>query len=165
MLIFHNYRDPIMRILFLILFVVPLIELYFLIQVGNVIGALPTVLLTIVTAVVGVMLMRSQGLATMQNAQQEMATGNSPQGSMMEGVFIFLGGVFLFFPGLISDSIGLLFLVPFIRRFLIKQSTKGMKSKGHYRYQHDQNTYEGEWQEKDSYKPKELNKDNSNKPL
>lgn len=165
MLIFHNYRDPIMRILFLILFVVPLIELYFLIQVGSVIGALPTVLLTIFTAVVGVMLMRSQGLATMQNAQQEMAAGNSPQGSMMEGVFIFLGGVFLFFPGLISDSIGLLFLVPFIRRFLINQSIKGMKSKGHYRYQHHQNTYEGEWQEKDSYKPKELNKDNSDKPL
>ncbi|MEA1989356.1 MAG: FxsA family protein [Pseudomonadota bacterium] len=137
-----------MRILFLLLFVVPLIELYFLIQLGDVIGALPTVLLTVFTAIVGVMLMRSQGVATMQNAQMEMAAGKSPQGSMLEGVFIFLGGVFLFFPGLISDSIGLLFLVPFIRRFLIKQSVKGMKSSGHYRYQKDNSVYEGEWSEK-----------------
>jgi len=137
-----------MRILFLLLFVVPLIELYFLIQLGDVIGALPTVLLTVFTAIVGVMLMRSQGVATMQNAQMEMAAGKSPQGSMLEGVFIFLGGVFLFFPGLISDSIGLLFLVPFIRRFLIKQSVKGMKSSGHYRYQRDDSVYEGEWSEK-----------------
>ena len=137
-----------MRILFLLLFVVPLIELYFLIQLGDVIGALPTVLLTIFTAVVGVILMRSQGVATMQNAQMEMAAGKSPQGSMLEGVFIFLGGVFLFFPGLISDSIGLLFLVPFIRRFLIKQSVKGMNSSGHYRYQRDDSVYEGEWSEK-----------------
>ena len=137
-----------MRILFLLLFVVPLIELYFLIQLGDVIGALPTVLLTVFTAVVGVLLMRSQGVATMQNAQMEMAAGKSPQVSMLEGVFIFLGGVFLFFPGLISDSIGLLFLVPFIRRFLIKQSVKGMKSSGYYRYQRDDSVYEGEWTEK-----------------
>ncbi|BCN93987.1 membrane protein [Thiomicrorhabdus immobilis] len=137
-----------MRILFLLLFVVPLIELYFLIQVGNVIGALPTVLLTIFTAVLGVFLMRSQGIATLQNAQMEMAAGKSPQTSMLEGVFIFLGGVFLFFPGLISDSIGLLFLVPFIRRFLIKQSVKGMQSSGRYRYQTRDSVYEGEWSEK-----------------
>ncbi|HHS99524.1 MAG TPA: FxsA family protein, partial [Thiomicrospira sp.] len=120
-----------MRILFLLLFVVPLIELYFLIQLGDVIGALPTVLLTIFTAILGVILMRSQGLATLQNAQIEMAAGKSPQTSMLEGVFIFLGGMFLFFPGLISDTIGFLFLIPFVRRFLIKHSLKGFQSQGH----------------------------------
>jgi len=141
-----------MRILFLILFIVPLIELYFLIQLGDVIGALPTVLLTIFTAVFGVMLMRSQGVATIQNAQREMSEGKSPQASMLEGVFIFLGGVFLFFPGLISDSIGFLFLIPFIRRFLIKQSVQGMQTKGRFRYQKEQSVYEGEWSEKE-HKP------------
>lgn len=139
-----------MRIFFLVLFVIPLIELYFLIQLGDVIGALPTVLLTVLTAVVGVALMRSQGLATMQNAQVEMASGHSLQASMFEGVFIFLGGVFLFFPGLITDFIGLLFLVPFVRRFLITQSVKGMSAKGHYRYQRDNQVFEGEWEEKSS---------------
>lgn len=147
-----------MRILFLLLFVVPLIELYFLIQLGNVIGALPTILLTVFTAVLGVFLMRSQGLATMQNAQIEMAAGKSPQSSMLEGVFIFIGGVFLFFPGLVSDAIGLLFLVPFIRRFLIKQSIKGMQTSGRNRYQHQESVYEGEWAEKEP-KPNKVLKD------
>ncbi|MDX1353534.1 MAG: FxsA family protein [Thiomicrorhabdus sp.] len=148
-----------MRILFLLLFVVPLIELYFLIQLGNVIGALPTVLLTIFTAIFGIVLMRSQGVATLQTAQLEMAAGKSPQSSMFEGVFIFLGGVFLFFPGLISDSIGLLFLVPFVRRFLIKQSMKGMQSQGHFRYQKGDSVYEGEWAEKPQQPPKSLEND------
>lgn len=148
-----------MRILFLLLFVVPLIELYFLIQLGNVIGALPTVLLTIFTAIFGIALMRSQGLATLQNAQIEMATGKSPQSSMLEGVFIFLGGVFLFFPGLISDSIGLLFLVPFVRRFLINQSMKGMQTQGRFRYQKNDSVYEGEWAEKPQQPPKTLEND------
>ncbi|HHS99443.1 MAG TPA: FxsA family protein, partial [Thiomicrospira sp.] len=111
-------------------------------------GALPTVLLTIFTAILGVILMRSQGLATLQNAQIEMAAGKSPQTSMLEGVFIFLGGMFLFFPGLISDTIGFLFLIPFVRRFLIKHSLKGFQSQGHYRYQRDDSVYEGEWSEK-----------------
>ncbi|WP_040727862.1 FxsA family protein [Thiomicrorhabdus sp. Kp2] len=148
-----------MRILFLLLFVVPLIELYFLIQLGNVIGALPTVLLTIFTAILGIALMRSQGLATLQNAQIEMATGKSPQSSMLEGVFIFLGGVFLFFPGLISDSIGLLFLVPFVRRFLINQSMRGMQTQGRFRYQKGDSVYEGEWAEKQQQPPKSLEHD------
>lgn len=150
-----------MRILFLVLFIIPLIELYLLIQVGGVIGALPTILLTIATGVVGVVLMRSQGLATMQRAQQEMASGHSPEISMFEGVFIFVGGVFFFFPGLISDFIGLLFLVPFVRQFLIKQSVKGMEVKGHYRYQHDNQVFEGEWEEKAAEKPKAIDSDNT----
>ncbi|WP_029408121.1 FxsA family protein [Thiomicrorhabdus sp. Milos-T2] len=148
-----------MRILFLLLFVVPLIELYFLIQVGNVIGALPTILLTIFTAVLGVFLIRSQGMATLQNAQLEMAAGKSPQGSMLEGVFIFFGGVFLFFPGLITDSIGLLFLVPLIRRFLIKQTLKGMQTSSRYRYQSEESVYEGEWAEKPEQPAKAIKKD------
>jgi len=145
-----------MRIFFLVLFIVPLIELYFLIQLGDVIGAMPTVLLTILTAVVGVALMRSQGLATVQSAQQQMAVGESPQSAMLEGVFIFLGGVFLFFPGLISDSIGLVFLIPFVRRFLINQSVKGMKAKGHYRYQNRDSVFEGEWSEKPDKNPRQV---------
>lgn len=148
-----------MRILFLLLFVVPLIELYFLIQLGSVIGALPTVLLTIFTAIAGIALMRSQGLATLQNAQLEMAAGKSPQASMFEGVFIFLGGVLLFFPGLISDFMGLLFLLPFVRRFLIKQSMKGMQSQGRFRYQKGDSVYEGEWAEKPQQQPKSLEND------
>lgn len=149
-----------MRILFLLLFIIPLIELYFLIQVGEEIGALPTVLLTILTAVVGIALMRAQGLAIMQKAQLAMASGQPPQQEVMEGVFIFLGGIFLFFPGLISDGIGFLFLIPFVRQFLIGQSLKGMSSKGRFHYQSQKGEYyEGEWSESSGPVHKRLDQD------
>lgn len=150
-----------MKILLILLLVVPLIELYFLIQVGEVIGALPTVLLTVFTAIVGVALMRQQGLATVQAAQQQMASGESPQQAMMEGVFIFLGGVFLFFPGLISDSIGFLFLIPFVRRFLIRKSMHGFETRGHYRTQKGEQVFDGEWEEKSPQKPSQIEKDDT----
>lgn len=152
-----------MRILIFLL-IIPLIELYFLIQVGGVIGALPTVLLTITTAVVGLLLMRSQGLATLQNAQQQMAAGESPEATMFEGVFIFLGGLMLFFPGLISDTIGLLLLVPPIRKFLVKQSAKGMKARGQFRYQQGDQVFEGEWEEKQAQPNKQISDNPENKP-
>lgn len=137
-----------MRFLFLFLFVIPLVELYFLIQVGEEIGALPTILLTIFTAMAGIALMRLQGLAIMQKAQLAMASGQPPTTEVMEGVFIFLGGIFLFFPGLITDGIGFLFLMPFVRLFLIKLSVNGMQSRGGFRQKTQQNEYyEGEWTE------------------
>jgi UPF0716 protein FxsA len=137
-----------MRLLFLLLFIIPLIELYFLIQVGEEIGALPTILLTIFTAMAGIALMRMQGLAIMQKAQISMASGQPPQMEVMEGVFIFLGGIFLFLPGLITDGIGFLFLMPFVRHFLIKLSVNGMQSRGRFRQDTQQNEYyEGEWSE------------------
>lgn len=138
-----------LKVFFLLFLLVPLVELYVLIQVGSEIGAMPTVLLTISTAIAGVWLMRSQGVATMQKAQVAMASGQAPQMALMEGVYIFLGGVLLFIPGLISDAMGFLFLIPFVRRAIIKQTLKGYESRGFYRYRDSQGDYyEGEWKEK-----------------
>lgn len=146
-----------LKILLLLFILVPLIELYFLIQVGSVIGALPTVLLTVATAFMGIALMRIQGLSTMQKAQVAMSSGTPPQMALLEGVFIFLGGVLLFFPGLISDGLGLLFLVPFVRRFLIKQSIKGSAMRGRFKYQSRQGDYyEGEWTEAEPKQPRSI---------
>ncbi|MBN2866106.1 MAG: FxsA family protein [Thiotrichales bacterium] len=147
-----------LKVFFLLFLLIPLVELYVLIQVGSVIGALPTVLLTIATALAGVVLMRTQGLATMQKAQVAMNAGTPPQMELMEGVFIFLGGVFLFVPGLISDAIGLMFLIPFVRQFLIKQSLKGTAMRGGYQYKNNKGDYyEGEWSEAQPKQPRSLN--------
>ncbi|MDG6774886.1 FxsA family protein [Thiomicrorhabdus sp. ZW0627] len=134
---------------FLLFFVlVPLAELYILIQVGSVIGALPTVLLTVATAVMGVMLMRSQGASILQKTQVSLAKGEVPQSAMMEGAFIFLGGLLLLVPGLMSDALGLLFLIPWVRKALIRQTLKGYKVRGHYQYRNSEGDYfEGEWTE------------------
>jgi UPF0716 protein FxsA len=89
-----------------------------------------------------------QGLAIMQKAQLAMASGQPPTTEVMEGVFIFLGGIFLFFPGLLTDAIGFMFLMPFVRHFLIKQSVNGMQSRGSFRQTSQQDEYyEGEWHE------------------
>ncbi|MBF6058193.1 MULTISPECIES: FxsA family protein [Thiomicrorhabdus] len=145
-----------MRFFFLLFIAVPLVELYFLIQVGSVIGALPTVLLTIFTAVLGVYLMRSQGVDIMMKAQRMMAQGEAPQEAIFEGVFIFIGGVLLLIPGLITDALGFLFLVPPVRRYLIKQSFKGLQVSGRYSYRSDDNVFEGEWQEKTQVPPSRI---------
>ncbi len=108
------------RTLFLLFLLVPAVELYVLIKVGGVIGALPTILLTIFTAVLGAYLMRVQGMVTMQKVQYAMMMGQSPQQEAVEGVFIFLGGVMLLVPGLVTDLMGFLFLIPSVRAFFAK---------------------------------------------
>jgi UPF0716 protein FxsA len=97
----------------------PLVELYLLIQVGSVIGAVPTIALSVFTAVLGGLLMRQQGLATALRVQASLARGESPAIEMLEGVVIFLAGAVLMFPGFLSDVLGLLLLFPPLRRVLL----------------------------------------------
>lgn len=135
------------RIFFLMFLLVPLIELYVLIQVGSVIGALPTILLTVVTAIVGASLMKNQGISTMQRAQQSLSQGVVPETEMMEGLFIFLGGLFLLIPGFITDTLGLLFLIPPFRHLLAKKFIQQRKS-SYARYRREGgNVYEADWTE------------------
>ncbi len=105
---------------------VPLIEIYLFIQVGGLIGALPTVLLVIVTAVLGVALLRSQGFQTMAKFQQEVTTGQLPANTMLEGVALIFGGTLLLTPGFLTDTIGFLCLFPYTRQTLIAWATKHM---------------------------------------
>ena len=142
--------------LLLFFVVIPLIELYVLIQVGSEVGALSVVLWTVLGALLGLALMRNQGLATMQEAQISMAKGEPLEGALMQGVFVFLGGLLLFLPGLISDAIGILLLIPFIRNALIKQALKGISQRRGTSGMHRENVYEGDWQEKAPEAPKVL---------
>ncbi len=108
---------PTFAVLFL---VVPLIELYFLIKVGEGIGAWSTIFLVIFTAFVGVLLLRQQGLSTLGRFQKSMMEGKAPAGEMLEGVFLLLGGGMLLLPGFVTDAIGFLCLIPFSRKILAK---------------------------------------------
>jgi UPF0716 protein FxsA len=107
-------------LLFLLLFVgIPLLELYWLIEVGSHIGAIPTIALTIFTAVLGGMLVRMQGLATVMKVQKSMAMGEMPAIEMMEGAVLLACGFFLLLPGFLTDVLGFLALVPNIRRWAV----------------------------------------------
>lgn len=104
----------------LLFILIPLIELYFIIVVGEMIGAFWTVMLVIITAVVGVSLLRMQGMSTLNRAQRNMAQGQIPAMEMMEGVALAVAGVLLITPGFITDTLGFLLLLPPTRQALIR---------------------------------------------
>ena len=105
--------------LFPIFVVMTLLEIYVLVTVGQAIGGLSTVLLVIVTALIGSTLLRQQGWSTMAKAQQSIAEGKTPALEMLEGVVILVSGVLLLTPGFITDGLGLLGLMPWCRRYFI----------------------------------------------
>ena len=106
-------------LLFLLFIIVPLVEIYFLIQVGSVIGAIPTIGLVVFTALLGAMLLRFQGMTTLQRTRMTMAQGQVPAIEMLEGVLLLFAGVLLLTPGFFTDAIGFAFLVPPLRQALI----------------------------------------------
>lgn len=123
-----------LRIWPLLFIVVPLAELYLIIEVGSVIGALWTVLLVVLTAVIGVSLLRIQGFATLDRARRNMEAGTLPAMEIMEGMMLAIGGALLITPGFITDTLGFLCLIPFTRRamiaFLARHST--IRAQGHF---------------------------------
>lgn len=120
-----------MRILaFLVFIAVPLIELAILIKVGEVIGLLPTILLVIATAIIGVSLLKRQGLATIAKARSTVEAGEFPVESVVDGICLLLAGAFLLTPGLLTDTVGFTLLVPAFRRNLAKWLFDKFKSSG-----------------------------------
>jgi len=107
------------RVLFVLFLLVPLFEIYLLIKVGGAIGALPTVFLVVFTAVLGVLLLRHQGLYTYARVQQAMARGELPTVAMLEGVILLISGAMLLTPGFFTDTLGFLGLIPPLRQWLI----------------------------------------------
>ncbi|AYC35134.1 membrane protein FxsA [Pseudomonas cavernae] len=108
-----------MRAFVWLLLLFPLIELAVLIKVGSAIGVLPTLLLLIGTAVLGGVLLRVAGLATAWRARERLARGELPEEEMLEGLLIAVGGGLLLLPGFISDVVGLVCLLPPVRRLLV----------------------------------------------
>lgn len=103
---------PVLALLFV---VVPFVELYVLIQIGQAVGALPTVGLVILMGVVGAALARAQGFATLARIQREMAEGKVPAGALLDGVLILAAALLMITPGVLTDVVGILLLVPPVR--------------------------------------------------
>lgn len=103
--------------LFILFTVVPLIELYFLIKIGGAIGAFNTVLLIILTALLGAFLARLEGIRTMRQISNSLAQGIMPAEEMVDGLLIFAGGVMLITPGVLTDFLALFLLIPITRTY------------------------------------------------
>jgi UPF0716 protein FxsA len=105
--------------IFPIFVVVTLAEIYVLVSVGDAIGAWSTILLVVITALIGSTLLKQQGWSIMAKAQQNIAEGKTPALEMLEGVVILVSGILLLTPGFITDGLGLLGLMPWSRSYFI----------------------------------------------
>ena len=108
---------PIVAVIFL---VVPIVEIYLLIQVGQVIGAGWTIFLVVLTAVIGVALLKRQGLSTLNRAQRKLEANELPAGEILEGMGLLVAGALLLTPGFFTDAVGFLLLFPPTRILLVR---------------------------------------------
>lgn len=119
-----------MRIPLLLFIAVPLIEMWLLIEVGAVIGGLPTIGLVVLTAFIGINLLRMQGSHTLRRFQSRAASGQLPGQEIVEGMMLAVAGALLLTPGFVTDTIGFALLVPGIRRWLFRQAGNRMHVTG-----------------------------------
>lgn len=116
------------RILFALFIIVPIIEITVLMQVGELIGAWPTVAIVIVSAWLGAKYVRQQGLATLQSVQTKMAQGEMPSSEIVTGLMLLVAGVLLVTPGFVTDIFGLSLLVPNVRQALANRVQKQIET-------------------------------------
>lgn len=107
------------RLLFLFT-LVPLIELFLLVKLGDVIGFWPTVALVVATGTMGAILTRMEGLRVFRQAQADFQHGRVPTERLLDGLLILIAGAVLLTPGLITDVLGFFLLVPPGRRMIRK---------------------------------------------
>lgn len=115
----------------LILFVliaVPYLEFLVFLEVGNAIGGFQALLLTILTAVIGIYLIRQQGLIVMNRMHQALQKGESPVEDILHGFFLLIAGLFFLLPGFITDSIALFLAFEPIRAVLGKIIVKNIRT-------------------------------------
>lgn len=104
--------------LLLLFITIPIIEIYLLLVVGKQIGALSTITLVILTAIIGTAMLRSQNMATLQRFQNELQQGEMPAQALLEGLMLLIGGVLLLTPGFFTDAVGFVCLMPWTRQWL-----------------------------------------------
>ncbi|WP_078595059.1 FxsA family protein [Evansella clarkii] len=106
------------KILLLLLIVVPALEIAVLILAGNTFGILVTLLLIVLTGVLGAALAKKEGLNAIRTAQMQASQGQIPSGVILDGVCILVGAVLLLTPGFITDGVGFFLLLPQTRAIL-----------------------------------------------
>jgi len=122
------------HILLLLFSTIPLVEIYLLISVGQVIGTIWTVLMVVFTAVLGAALLRSQGLSTLRRGQEPSARGEIPALEMIEGLMLLVGGALLLTPGFVTDANGFICLLTPLRQAVIRYGIRryGSSMRGQY---------------------------------
>jgi UPF0716 protein FxsA len=116
--------------LVLLFIVLPIVEVYVIIQVGQAIGALWTIALLIADSVIGARLLRWQGRSAWRRFQEAIAEGRTPHNEVIDGVMIVVGGTLLLTPGFITDILGLVLLLPPTRAVVRRAVARSIRRRG-----------------------------------
>jgi UPF0716 protein FxsA len=109
------------RVLFVIFVVVPVIEIGLFILIGQAIGVVPTLLGILVTAVVGALLVRTQGMALLREIQATLGRGELPGRALGDAMLVGIAGVLMMTPGYFTDVLGFLLLIPAVRGMVYRE--------------------------------------------
>ncbi len=148
----HTVQFNLFKLLFIIFLLVPLLEIYLLIEIGSQIGAIATIALVLFTAALGVFLLRLQGLATITKVRNSVDQGELPAVALLEGLLLLIAGALLLTPGFFTDFIGFLFLTPQVRSHIANKLLLAIivSQKNHQNHQNNHNNVlEGEFWEED----------------
>lgn len=147
------------KILLFLFISVPLLEIYLLLKVGGYIGAMNTIALILLTAFIGTLLLRQQGLSTLARVQQTLDEGRLPAGALVEGLLLLVAGALLLTPGFFTDAVGFFCLVPSCRQWLAGHLLSRLleRQRTQARTREGPDIIEGEYWEED-----ERNKNNNN---
>lgn len=116
----HFGGESMLGRLLLLFIVVPLVELYLLIEVGSRLGAGTTVILIALTGGVGALLARMQGFRVVLQIRERLRGGQLPADELLSGGLVVAGGLLLVTPGLLTDAVGLALLLPFVRSRVVE---------------------------------------------
>ena len=123
---------------------IPLIEIYLFIKVGSQIGALNTILLILVTAVVGIWYARYEGFNTLQSGMSQLVRNELPLYEIVSGAAIAFAALLLILPGFATDIIGILLVFPITRKIILTKYSKKYPLK---KENHKKNFIEGEYED------------------
>ncbi len=114
---------------FLFFIVVPLIEVMLFITIGKYIGLWNTIIIIIITGIIGAVLVKSQGITILNKTLEEIKSNKIPIFSIFEGIAILIAGAFLLTPGFLTDTLGCILLIPKTRNLIISYIATHLKKR------------------------------------
>ena len=118
-----------MNSIFLLIILIPIIEIYLLIKIGSQIGAMTTILLIFVTAITGVYYAKYEGLNTLKSGFLQLSKNETPAYEVISGAAIAFAALLLIIPGFVTDILGFLLIFPITRKFIFNKVSKKFKKK------------------------------------
>ena len=134
-----------MNSIILLIFIIPIIEIYLFIKVGSQIGAFNTISLIIITAVVGLYYAKYEGLNTLRSAVSQLVKNEIPINEIISGAALAFAALLMILPGFLTDVIGLIIIFPWTRKIFLKKITIKKKN-------NNKNFIEGEYEDIDDEK-------------